>query len=390
MNQLAEIRDTVGRSESDEGTDDNPFWRNIRRFAAQACQNRTNTAQLNVMGVCTVRSFADESGNYSRNVEQTIQQGQPGYRACVRARRAEIIARRDARIAEVTADDFEQPRPGRPITARGVRRAFQTQIDAVEATSRIHGCRQPGSETIRDAARNPVRGTLEIDSVIGIADKMRQGQTLSPDEENRIRAAFGVSSGHFSNIFCRSNDHERFRENLNFHLSNAQAPGISGSGSVADLYKGQATLARNRLQQCYSNLRNNTGEDGANCRLVDTTPEALECVNERFPLLVVDRSSGRCQGVNQYSDVNGRVTLGTFGAGGAEGSLNFGSARTFGSNYVVQEYRCAGDRPLSNRGGGRCWWTPSANDPARAGEAEALEYLRNRGIRPGESSDTEM
>ncbi len=396
VRELEESRDTNRPGE--EGTANNSFWRNMRGFAQQACGHSSLNSVSQFMGTCSERNMTAPGGGLPRAVTNSYNRDEDsaGFNQCLANRIQQIEERRDARLAEVREElgDAAGESIGQ-ARLRRVRDVFTRDIANARRGMTSRGtCTIQETAPVTDARGNTVAGEYDIRDLMSLASKFRSNENLSESEENRFRAGTGLTSREFRNVFCESDDHNEFKTNLRNALVGDIR--VNGVDDVANLLLGQARAAEYKMGRCLAAVRPVDGEEGTGCRLYAVNDSnSLRCATPEHPVLAVNRSSNRCMLVTGFTrdatatedvrNVNGEdstrrsgfnVTL-NIRTPGRNSTMDIRSESFFNRDYQVQEYRCDGDRSITNSSGpGRCWMNPEVNrrtHPYLGGEEEAVE-----------------
>lgn len=390
----------------------NKFWRNITGFAQQACGSTVSGA-MNVYGTCDISNSAMMGGGLNRSVVKTrvrpskgdsnYESKQAAFDQCVQAKIKDVDAAQAERLQEFASqlakrDLSREERQALKKKQKDAIAVFKRRRQAVKASAQASGeCTRSEKESLTDGQGNAVSKELELSTLMSLAGKIRSNTDLTAAEENQMMAGTGMSSAQFRTAFCQSTTHTAFKKQLNFSLR--QSPRVNGVDSVANLHLGQARVAHQKMRRCFGSLKPVSGDDGSGCRLYEVKDfNSLRCASKSRPMIAVNRSNKSCMLVTGFNrKTTSREEVRTFGGTETRQTANQATLniRTAGSGNVVakdstmpirsesfftkeyqlQEYRCDGDRDISQSQPGRtrCWMKPSSEDPSRAGEAEARE-----------------
>ena len=345
--RLAEAKDNNRSAElgaEETGASNNNFWRNMTGFAQQACGHQTVTSTTNIVGICNVQNMAPD-GNLTSSSVQTFTKDSDadGFQSCL-----------DAKISAASS------------------RTVRANIRNVYSRSGAE-CTMTVTAPITDSSGNSVNQELELSELMSLAGKIRTGTRLGETDENKFRAATGMTSVQFQRTFCNSGNHENFKRNL--RQTTIVPTNIIGEGSIANLFRGQAAVARAKVARCLSNLKS---QEDTGCRIYTINDSnMLRCASSSQPILAYNKQSRKCSLVVGFDrrttgNVNGsptRATTLTIRTPNSEQEQNIRSESFFARDHELKTYRCDGDR-AENRS---CYMVPPADDPAQAGEAEARE-----------------
>lgn len=383
---LGNTRDSgSGRHKGDTGAKNNSFWRNMTGFAQQAC-GKTVSSTMNVVGICDVGNMQAPGGGLERPKVNSYLKSKDakGFQSCVDEKERRILQQRDDRLAELGLKVTSRMSADKRNRYHSVKNLFQKEIDSMKRSSAASGsCSISEKVAITDDKGQKVVSELELKSVMPLAAKIRNNDDLSTEETNRFIAATGMSPNGFRTAFCQPTDFSSFKKALQRGLSaNAK---VSGEGSIANLFQGQARVAHYKMSRCLGSLKSNSGKDGAGCRLhVVEDFNTLRCASDNFPILAVNRKSKRCvlvTGLNRRvtsRNEKGRATAQevrlNIRTPSGTSEMKVQSEGSFAKENQLQEYRCDGDRSLTRTGdSSRCWMKPSTQDPSRAGESQAQD-----------------
>lgn len=398
VRELAQTRDN--RTDGDDSTANrnNDFWRNMTGFAQQACGHRSVTSAMNIFGTCSRSDMGGADGNVTRSAVNTYQRSSESaaFTRCISTLQSRVRERRDARIEELRSDESIPP-PNLEGRVNNVNRIFQRQIDAIATSRNATGeCSIREENQVTDGAGNAVNNELSLRNLMGLAEKIRNRQDLTPAEQNLFRAGTGLTLQQFRNAFCAAENHDAFKDQLRRSLfGNVR---VNESEPYASAALGQARVARTKMGLCLASLNTVGGEDGSGCRLYEVSgPNMLRCASNSHPILAVNKSTRRCMLVTGYNrrvtgttdvaNIDGttgsrnsswQMTLNVRTPSGTSELTNYRSESFFTRDYQLQEYRCDGDRRYgaanpSDADSRMCWMRPRSEDPAHTGEAEARE-----------------
>ena len=283
-------------------------------------------------------------------------------------------------------------RKWKPDRRRRITKVFEKQERAAQSAARASGeCSISEAQSIKDGRGQAVSSELELRSLMGLAEKLRVRKSLTDMEKNRFRAGTGMTVNQFTRSFCTSGDHGSFKAALKSQL--AYDIQVLGTDSVANLFLGQARVARVKMGRCLDKLRSIDGDGGSGCQLyMVSDSKALKCASKSQPLLAVNRQSRRCVLVTKMERrVTGRTDQHSFSGQTSvpsswkmsletrtpTGTLTidtYPSESSFSRDYQLQEYRCNGDRSISQGKGGasRCWMKPKRKRPSHRRESETI------------------
>ena len=386
IRELAQARDRAS-DQPKEGTKNNNFWRNMTGFAQQACGNSyTRTSKL--MGTCALGDSSGPIQIQKVNAYRRPTEGSPNYqeklaqfKQCVQKKIQKLRNEKAKRLKELKG-----------LEGYRIAKVFEEQERGIQDSARASGeCSVSESQDIRDGRGQAVSSELELRSLMGLAGKLRNRKSLTDMEKNQFRAGTGMTVNQFTRSFCNSGNHASFKAALKDQL--AYDIRVSGTDSMANLFLGQARVARAKMSRCLANLKSIDGPKGSGCQLYAVSDfNTLRCASPSQPLLAVNRKSRRCVLVTKMErKVTGRrdqpsfrgqtsmpsswkMNLETRTPRGTLTIDTYPSESFFSKDYQLQEYRCNGDRSMSQGRGAtsRCWMKPSREDPIYQGESEAI------------------
>ncbi len=296
----------------------NPFWRNMTALARNACARTSLTSTTEIVGVCDVADMSVPEGGITRPVPTALRRGTPEFTACQERRVQVYRQNHETRIAALNAQKAELNtqlsavggNPGPVATIRQEIAQVDRQIaDAQALFDRGLPSIQRSNECVDTSEVTLTAPGAELDiSAINdeLINKIRSGTALSELEENRFKAATGLSTRQFRDSFCGSATHEAFKRNLQNAVNFPQpVRGDMRVGSTQTLAD-QAQAALFRMRKCMTVLR--TAEE-TGCAFYDVEDfNVIRTATNEAPILAKNRTTGECLLVtaHEYADVGDR------------------------------------------------------------------------------------
>ncbi len=311
----------------------NVFWRDMTAFAKNACARPSLTSMTEIVGVCDVSDMSGPAGNM--NVTQVTaiprlikdargnEVANPDFKTCQDQRVAKYREEHSTRLSTLNARKTQLSTQlssvtgvgGAEATLKEELRLVGVQIAEAEATfnrglpliQRSNECVNMGVASIAAPAHDFSIHSLGDD----IMNKFKNGTQLSELEENKFKAATGLSARQFKESFCGSATHAAFKKSLTSAVNFPQP--VRGDMRVGSIqgYADQAKAALFRMNKCLSSVKT-AKETG--CAFYDVDDfNVIRTATNDAPILAKNRSTGECLLVtaHEFADVGDRFDSST-------------------------------------------------------------------------------
>ncbi len=384
--------------EDKQKSDNNDFWRNLITFASQACGISSYNDALDRYGMCPEGTIGQPRVDALKRKagRKTFRRDDPGYSSCyVQKSRALDKAYEDGVTRVVQQFANNETRRNQEIRKLGDEKS-RKRSELINATE----CHMDNFEDVSaDPGRPNIRTEFPISGIESLAAKIRGKYDLSREEENKFKAATGMSRDTFEKAFCNNRNYDSFAKVIKgaWRTHNRN---IEGDPSINPAYdqdrltrEAQLTVAAHKLDSCVGRLKPNSGTHGSNCRMYTKNNHSalqyghmLRCASSENPVVSFNKKTGECMAIYSASKEAGAVDNKT-GQKSYRYTVKMETEATTDPEYpipnfakFVQEhdlrvYRCDGDREPSTD----CYLDPGAG---HEGEEAAREYYRNEAIEP--------